>query len=72
MSEFEFHCWKLGEFTENKAVHILNLMDEIFKVFFTENDLGKSNFQFWKTEFETHWEFCAYHRIFDFWKSSAG
>ena len=38
MCEFEFHCWKLGEFAENKAGHILNLMDEISKVFFTENE----------------------------------
>ena len=38
MCGFEFYCWKLGEFTENKAGHILNLMDEIFKVFFTENE----------------------------------
>ena len=39
MCEFEFHCWKLREFTENKADHhILNLMDEISKVFFTENE----------------------------------
>ena len=46
MCKFEFHCWKLGEFTENKTGHILNLMDEIFKVFFTENewDIG-----FWKS-----------------------
>ena len=34
MCEFEFHCWKLREFTENEAGHILNLMEEIFKVFF--------------------------------------
>ena len=38
MCKFEFHCWKLGEFTENKAGHILNLMDEISKVFSTENE----------------------------------
>ena len=38
MFEFEFHCWKLSEFTWNKAGHILNLMDEIFQVFFTENE----------------------------------
>ena len=38
MCQFEFHCWKLGEFTENKTGHILNLMDEISKVFFTENE----------------------------------
>ena len=38
MCEFEFDWWKLGEFTENKAGHILNLMDEISKVFFTENE----------------------------------
>ena len=29
MCEFKFHYWKLGEFTENKAGYILNLMDEI-------------------------------------------
>ena len=38
MCKFECHSWKLGEFTENKAGHILNLMDEIAKVFFTENE----------------------------------
>ena len=38
MSEFELHCWKLREFTLNKAGHILNLMDEIVQVFFTENE----------------------------------
>ena len=38
MWEFEFHCWKLGQFRENKTGHILNLMDEISKVFFTENE----------------------------------
>ena len=53
MCEFEFHCWKLGEFTENKTGHILNLMDEISKVFFTENEYGKISFSFWKTEFGT-------------------
>ena len=31
------NCWNLGEFTENKTGHILNLMDEIPKVFFNEN-----------------------------------
>ena len=36
MCEFELHCWKLREFTENKTGHILNLMDETSKVFFTE------------------------------------
>ena len=72
MCEFEFHCWKLGEFTENKTGHILNLMHEISKVFFTENEKGKINFSFWKTEFGTHWEFCAYHIIFGFWKGPSG
>ena len=38
MCEFELHCWKLREFTENKTGHILNLMDETSKVFFTENE----------------------------------
>ena len=38
MCEFEFHCSKLGGFPENKAGQILNLMDEISKVFFTENE----------------------------------
>ena len=40
MCKFEFHCWKLGEFKENKTGHILNLMlmDQISKVFFTENE----------------------------------
>ena len=38
MCEFEFDWWKLGEFTEHKTGHILNLMDEISKVFFTENE----------------------------------
>ena len=67
-----FHCWKLREFTENKAGHVLNLMDEISKVFLTENEKGKINFPFWKTEFGTHYEFCAYHRIFGYWKGPAG
>ena len=68
MCEFEFHCWKLGEFTEKKAGHVLNVMDEISKVFFTENEQEKISFPFWKTEFVTNWEFCAYHRVFGFWK----
>ena len=72
MCEFEFHYWNLGDVTENKAGHILNLMDEISEVFFTENEYGKINFPFWKTKFETHWEFCAYHRIFGFRKGSSG
>ena len=38
MCKFEFHCWKLGELTENKTGHILNLMGEIPKMFFTENE----------------------------------
>ena len=38
MCESEFHCWKLGKVTENKAGYILKLMDEISKVFFTESD----------------------------------
>ena len=38
MCELEFQCWKLGEFTENKAGHILNLMDEISEVSFTQNE----------------------------------
>ena len=38
MCEFEFHCWKLGEFEENKTGHILNLMDQISKVFFAETE----------------------------------
>ena len=38
MCKIEFHWWKLGEFTENKTGHILNLMDELSKVFFTENE----------------------------------
>ena len=47
MSQFEFHCWKLKEFTWNKAGHILNLIDKIFdfvefQVFFTENEEGKN------------------------------
>ena len=60
------------EFTENKAGHILNLMHEIYKVFFTENEKGKNNFPFWKIEYGTHCEFCAYHRIFGFFKGPAG
>ena len=67
-----FHCWKLCKFTENKAGHVLNLMDEISKVFLTENEKGKISFPFWKTEFGTHYEFCAYHRIFGYWKGPAG
>ena len=38
MCKFEFHCWKLGKFKENKTGHILDLMDQISKVFFTENE----------------------------------
>ena len=38
MFEFEFHSLKLGELTESKAYHILNLMVEISKVFLTENE----------------------------------
>ena len=38
MCEFDFHYRKLGEFRENKTGHILNLMDEISRVFFTENE----------------------------------
>ena len=72
MCKFEFHCWKLGEFTESKTGHVLNLIDKISKVFFTENEQGKINFPFWKTEFVTHWEFCAYHVIFGFWKGPSG
>ena len=52
MCEFEFHCWKLGEFTENKAGHILNLIDEIFIAFFTENEWGKIIFHFEKRNLE--------------------
>ena len=37
MCKFEFHYWKLGEFTEDQAAYILNLMDEISKGFFTGN-----------------------------------
>ena len=37
-SKFEFHYWKLGEFTENKAGYILNLMDEVSEVFSTKNE----------------------------------
>ena len=70
--KFEFHYWKLGEFTENKTGYILNLMDEVSEVFFTENELGKINFLFWKIKFGTHWEFCAYHRTFGFWKGPSG
>ena len=69
MCEFEFHYWKLGEFTENKATYILNLMDEISKGFFTGNQYRK--IMFWKTEFETLWEFYAYHIIFGLWKGPA-
>ena len=46
MCKFQFHCWKLGEFTENKTGNILNLMDEISKIFFTENELVKIKFPF--------------------------
>ena len=38
MCKFEFHCWKLGEFTESKTGHVLNLIDKISNVFFTENE----------------------------------
>ena len=37
MCKFEFHYWKLGEFTEDQAAYILNLMDEISKGFFNGN-----------------------------------
>ena len=37
-----------------RLVTFLNLMNEISKVFFTENKLGKINFPFRKTEFGTH------------------
>ena len=46
MCEFEFIVENQEEFTENKAGHILNLMDEISKVFVTENEQGKINFPF--------------------------
>ena len=44
MSQFKFQCWTLREFTQDKAGHILNLMDEIinffeFQVFVNENKL---------------------------------
>ena len=51
MCESEFHCWKLGDSTENRTGDILNLMNEISKVFSTKNQHGKDNFPFWKTEF---------------------
>ena len=47
-------------------------MAEIYKVFFTETEQEKISFSFRKTEFGTHWEFCAEHRILDFWKGPAG
>ena len=72
MCKFEFRYWKLGEFKENKAGYILNLLDEISKGFFTGNQYGKINFSIWKTEFGTLWEFYAYHIIFGFWKGAAG
>ena len=72
MSKFEFHCWKLGKFKENKTGHILNLIDQISKVFFTENEQEKIDFPFWKTEFLTHWEFCAYQIIFGSCQGSSG
>ena len=34
--------------------------------------IEKKHFPFWKTKFGTHWEFCAYHRIFGFWKGPSG
>ena len=48
MSEFELHCWKLREFTLNKAGHILNLMDEIVQVFSLRMNREKSIFHFEK------------------------
>ena len=51
MCESEFHCWKLGDSTENRTGDILNLMNEISKVFFTKNQRRKNSFPFWKTEF---------------------
>ena len=38
MCKFECHCWELGVFKENKTGHILNLLDQISKKFFTENE----------------------------------
>ena len=67
MCKFEVHCWKLGKFTENKAGHILNLVDEISWVLFPENAYEKNNLPFW-----TQWEFCAHHRIFGSWKGPVG
>ena len=61
MCEFEFHCWKLGKFIENKTGHILNLMDEISNVFITQAEWGK-------IKFGKHWELCAYHIICGFGK----
>ena len=49
MCEFEFHDWKLGEFTENKASHILNLMGEISKVFHWKW-IGKNQFSILKNK----------------------
>ena len=72
MGKFDFHCLKLGEFKKNKTGHIINLMDQISKAFLTETEQGKINFPFSKTEFGTHWEFCAYHIIFGFWKGPSG
>ena len=37
MCKFEFHYWKLGEFTENKTGYILDLMDEMSKGCLTRN-----------------------------------
>ena len=47
-------------------------MDEVSEVFSTKNEQGKINFLFRKTKFGTHWEFCAYHRTFGFWKGPSG
>ena len=70
MCEFEFTVENQRNL--QKASHILNLMDEISKVFFTESEQRKVNFPFRKTKFGTHWGFCVYHRIFGLQKGPTG
>ena len=52
MCKFEFHCRKLGEFKENKAGHILNLMDKYPKYISLKPNREKSIFHFEKQNLE--------------------
>ena len=52
MCEFELHCWKLEEFIENKAGHVLNLMVKYPKYFSLKMNKEKSIFHFEKQNLE--------------------